>query len=94
MTSNIDQFKSLCTYVKVRDSGEICGYFGNFIVLSTYAYSKIITIYYPSEEEGWTYITYSLSNEYEKAYNKLNEVILILKQLQLNEKLERIKKDF
>jgi hypothetical protein len=93
MTSNIDQFKSLCTYVKVRYSGEICGYFGNFIVLSTYAYSKIITIYYPSKV-GWTYITYSLSNEYEKAYNKLNEVILILKQFQLNEKLERIKDDF
>jgi hypothetical protein len=89
----IDQFKSLCTYVKVRYSGEICGYFGNFIVLSTYAYSKIITIYYPSKV-GWTYITYSLSNEYEKAYNKLNEVILILKQFQLNEKLERIKDDF
>jgi len=90
---NIDQFKSLCTYVKVRDSGEICGYFGNFIVLSTYAYSKIITIYYPTEE-GWTYITYSLSNEYEKAYNKLNEVILILKQLQLKSKLKQIDEDF
>ena len=93
MTSNIDQFKSLCTYVKEYYSGEIWGYFGEYIVLTSANNNENITIFYPSEE-GWIHITYSLSNEYESAYNKLKEVILILKQYQLNEKLERIKKDF
>ena len=90
---NIEPLKSLCTYVKEYDSGEIWGYYGEYIVLTSSNNNENITIFYPSEE-GWTYITYSLSNEYESAYNKLNEVILILKQYQLNKKLEKIKKDF
>jgi hypothetical protein len=93
MTSNIDQFKSLCSQVTEYANGEIWGYFGEFVVLSTDGYSENITIFYPSKE-GWIHKTYYLPNEYEKAYNKLNEVILILKQYQLNEKLERIKDDF
>lgn len=93
MTSNIDQFKSLCTEVREHNSGEIWGYFGEFAVLSTYSYNENITIFYPTEL-GWLHETYSLPNEYERAYNKLKEVILILKIQQYNEKIERIKDDF
>jgi hypothetical protein len=92
MTSNIDQFKALCSNVSEYPNGEIWGYFGEFVVFTISAYSDILTIFYPFKE-GWTHFTY-LPYEYEKAYNKLNEVILILKQERYNEKLERIKNDF
>lgn len=93
MTFNIDKFKALCTQIKEHDNGEIWGFFGELVILTTYGYSENITIFYPSKI-GWTHITYSLPNEYEKAYNKLNEVILILKLQQYNEKIDRIKDDF
>jgi hypothetical protein len=93
MTSNIDQFKTLCSHVTEYTNGEIWGYSGEFVVLSTYGYSENITIFEPTKL-GWIHKTYSLPNEYEKAYNKLKEVILILKIQQYNEKIERIKDDF
>jgi hypothetical protein len=93
MTSNIDQLKALCSQVIEYTNGEIWGYSGKFVVLTTYGYNENITIFYPSEA-GWILINYTLPNEYEKAYNKLNEVILTLKIQQYNEKIERIKDDF
>lgn len=91
MTSNIDKLKTLCTNVTEYTNGEIWGYFGKFAIL--HGYNKKITIYEPTKE-GWTHINYYLPNEYESAYNKLSEVILLLKQYRLNEKLDKINKDF
>lgn len=94
MTSNIDQFKALCTNVIENNYGEIWGYFGKIFVLTTNGYNGI-TIYYPyPSKEGCTHTTYTLPYEYEKAYNKLTEVILLLKIQQYNEKIEKIKDDF
>ena len=92
MTSNLDQFKSLCSHVSEYPNGEIWGYFDEFVVLTISAYNNNLTIFYPSEV-GWIHHTY-MPNEYESAYNKLNDVILILKQERYNEKLERINDDF
>ena len=69
----------------------ICFIFGKFNIL--HGYNEKITIYEPTKE-GWTHINYYLPYEYESVYNKLSEVILLLKQYRLNEKLERINKDF
>lgn len=93
MTSNIDQFKALCSQITEHENGSIWGYFGEFVVLTTDGYSENITIFEPTEL-GWIHTPYSLPNEYEKAYNKLNEVILTLKIQHYNEKIERIKDDF
>ena len=92
MTFNIDKFKSLCSQITEYPNGELWGYFGEFVVLTISAYNDNLTIFYPSEV-GWTHLTY-LSNEYENAYNKLNEVILLLKIERYNEKMEKIKDDF
>ena len=93
MTSNIDQFKALCSQIIEHENGSIWGQFGEFVVLSTDGYSENITIFEPTEL-GWIHTSYSLQYEYEKAYNKLKEVILLLKLQQYNEKIERIKDDF
>ena len=94
MTSNIDQFKALCSQIIEHENGSIWGQFGEFVVLSTDCYNENnITIFEPTEL-GWIHTSYSLPYEYEKAYNKLKEVILILKLQQYNEKIERIKDDF
>lgn len=50
---NIDPFKSLCSNVTKYANGEIWGYFGEFVVLSTDGYSDNITIFYPSKKVGF-----------------------------------------
>lgn len=90
---NIEPLKSLCTYVKEYDSGEICGYFNWFTVFRLDNILDTITIFSP-ETYSFSKWSYKKFTSPQDALNELIQSISKIKYIQVQSKLNSIDKDF